>query len=142
VIRTTREIDGIDWAAAAEVIRLAPLGTRDPARLERAFRNSYVSVFAFDEDTLVGLGRATCDGEFQACIYDVVVLPAYQGQGVGRQVVHELLKCLPVKNIILYAVPGKESFYAKLGFRAMRTAMAQLSPGMSLPEAGYLEAPG
>ncbi len=28
------------------------------------------------------------------------------------------------KKIILYANPGKESFYRKLGFKRMRTAMA------------------
>jgi hypothetical protein len=28
------------------------------------------------------------------------------------------------RKIILYAVPGKEPFYAKLGFKCMTTAMA------------------
>jgi hypothetical protein len=46
---------------------------------------------------------------------------------------------LPVPNIILYAVPGKEAFYSKLGFRKMLTAMAKLEPRLANPQAGYVK---
>lgn len=139
MIKVSTNCSEIDWVAAAEVFRLAPLGTREPSKLKRAFENSFTTVFVFDKDMLIGLGRATCDGEYQAAIYDVVVLPQYQGKGIGKKIMDQIISSLPVENIILYSVPGKEGFYRKYGFRLMMTAMAQLSLRLADPQAGYLE---
>jgi aralkylamine N-acetyltransferase len=139
MIRYENSIEGMDWNLAAEVFRLAPLGTREPEKLARAFRNSYATVTAYDDQKLIGLARAICDGEYQAAIYDVVLLPEYQKKGIGKKMMETLCAQLPVQNTILYAVPGREAFYKKCGFRRMLTAMAILHPGMSNPEAGYLE---
>jgi hypothetical protein len=43
------------------------------------------------------------------------------------------------KKIILYAVPGKEPFYRKLGFRRMLTAMAIFESPAQAAERGYVE---
>ena len=131
----------MDWEEASEVIRRAPLGSakRAPEVLKQAFHNSFAAVLARDGDRLVGMCRALCDGHFGAVVYDVVLLPEYQGRGLGREMLGRLCELLPVENIILYAVPGKEDFYRKCGFKAMRTAMARMKPAMAAPEAGYLE---
>lgn len=42
------------------------------------------------------------------------------------------------KKIILYAVPGKESFYKKLGFKRMSTAMAIFEDQAVAMERGYV----
>ncbi len=133
------DLADVDWTAAADVFKQAPLGRRDPEMLARAFRNSYACVLAYDEQKLVGLARAICDGEYQAVVYDVVLLPEYQNRGMGKRIMDELLKQIPASNIILYAVPGREGFYAKCGFKMMRTAMAILDPRMSNPDHGYVE---
>ena len=137
----TDAVQHIDWDQAVHVFERAPLGAkrRDAAKLKRAFEASYAGLYVFDSDRLIGLARALCDGEYQAAIYDVVLLPEYQGQGLGREMIERLCKQLPVENIILYAVPGLESFYAACGFRKMRTAMARLNPNMSPSGSGYLE---
>jgi len=131
----------VDWNEAAIVFERAPLGKnkRNPEKLRRAFEASDAVVFVFDSPKLVGLGRALSDGEYQAAVYDVVLLPEYQGKGMGKEIMRRLCEQLPVDNIILYAVPGREGFYEKCGFRRMRTAMAVLNPFMSDPESGYLE---
>lgn len=131
----------INWIEAAEVVRKAPLGKRDPEKMRRAFMSSYTAVFAWDKKTLVGMGRAVCDGEYQAAIYDIVILPEYQRRGIGKRLIAEICSRLPVSNIILFAVPGKEAFYAKLGFRLMQTAMAKLEPRLADSTAGYLKVP-
>ena len=52
----------------------------------------------------------------------------------------ELHRRLPVKTIILYAVPGKESFYGKLGYCKMLTAMARRNEDIDdFRSAGYIE---
>jgi ribosomal protein S18 acetylase RimI-like enzyme len=61
------------------------------------------------------------------CSYlcDVAVHPSYQGRGIGKDVVSVLVNfSKDHKKIILYAAPGKEPFYRKLGFKRMTTAMA------------------
>ncbi len=137
----TNKSCAVDWDEAATIFQLAPLGKRrrDPDQLKRAFESSYAVVYAFHSGRLMGLGRALCDGEYQAAIYDIVLLPDYQNQGIGRGIVDRLRDQLPVENIILYSVPGREGFHEKCGFRRMRTAMAILNPVMSNPESGYFD---
>jgi GNAT superfamily N-acetyltransferase len=141
MIEYSNKKEFIDWEEAAIVFERAPLGSRrrDPQQLRRAFASSYAVIFAFDADRLVGLGRALCDGEYQAAIYDMVLLPEYQGKGIGKEMLNRLCAKLPVENIILYAVPGREGFYKKCGFKKMITAMAKLNQFMSSPTSGYLE---
>jgi hypothetical protein len=42
-------------------------------------------------------------------------------------------------NVILYAAPGKEGFYRKLGFRKMKTGMALFRKGASAAEQGFTD---
>lgn len=139
MIHYETKISGIDWNQAAEIFKRAPLGERESKKLARAFQNSYARIFVYDNDKLIGLSRAICDGEYQAGIYDVVLLPEYQGKGIGKELIQQLRNQLPVPNIILYAVPGREEFYRKCGFTKMLTAMAVLEPRLSNSVAGYLE---
>jgi aralkylamine N-acetyltransferase len=123
-ISLSTNIDGISWEELARVFELAPLGKkRDPEILEVAFRNSLLRVFAFDGRVLVGAGRALSDGVWRAAIYDVVVLPEYQGKGIGSKIIQHLVQSAKVDVVMLYSVPGKEKFYEKFGFRKMKTAM-------------------
>ena len=45
------------------------------------------------------------------------------------------------RKIILYAVPGREPFYRKFGFRRMRTAMAIFEDQALAFERGYIDEP-
>lgn len=130
MISYSSEMDGIDWLEAAGVFEKAPLGKRDPDQLKSAFAASYATIAAHDDDKLIGLARALCDGQYQAAIYDIVLLPEYQGHGVGKEIMRRLHGMLPVKNVILYAAPGREGFYTKCGYKKMLTAMAMLNPLM------------
>lgn len=118
-------IDSVSWEELARVFELAPLGKkRDPEKLEVAFRNSLLRVFAFHGTELVGAGRALSDGVWRAAIYDVAVLPEYQGRGVGSKIIRHLIQAANVDVVMLYSVPGKEKYYERFGFKKMKTAMA------------------
>lgn len=118
-------LGGLDWNALSALYRAAPLGEKSPSDLERVFSNSMFKLFVYDSDRLVGVGRALADGVDCSYLCDVAVLPAYQGKGLGKEIVARLLTLSAGhKKIILYAVPGKESFYRGLGFKRMTTAMA------------------
>ena len=134
------DIESISWKEVACLFELAPLGKRrGPEILEVAFRNSQLRVFAFHGATLVGAGRALSDGVWRAAIYDVAVLPEYQGKGVGSKIIRHLINAAKVDVIMLYAVPGKSKYYERFGFRKMATAMAIMPNEEEARKRGLLE---
>jgi len=115
--------DHVDWEEAVTVVERAPLGKRSPEMFRKACENSCLLCTAYSEGQLVGLGRAISDTVWQSAIYDLVVLPEYQGQGIGARIMQSLLERLPSGPVLMYVVPGKENFYRKLGFEPLRTAL-------------------
>jgi predicted N-acetyltransferase YhbS len=137
-IRLQFDMTGVDWAEAAEVLRRAPLVARAPGKLRRACENSYVVCFAFDGETLVGMARAISDGEYVAGLFDLVVLPEYQGKGVGTAILEAVHERLPVNLILLYSVAGKEPFYQKFGYHRLLTGMIRSVNPERLRAEGYI----
>lgn len=132
-------LDGIDWDELSALYRAAPLGNKSPEWLRTAFTNSMFRCFGYDQGVLIAAGRALADGVDCSYLCDIAVLPAYQGQGLGQQVIGRLVDASRHhRKIILYAVPGKEAFYAKLGFRRMNTAMAIFEDAETAIARGYL----
>jgi citrate lyase synthetase len=121
----THSIDNVDWDELSALYCAAPLGNKNPSDLKTAFTNSIFRCLVYDDGKLVGVGRALADGIDCSYVCDVAVLPSHQGAGLGKDIVAKLISLSSGhKKIILYAVPGKESFYRKLGFKRMSTAMA------------------
>jgi ribosomal protein S18 acetylase RimI-like enzyme len=79
------------------------------------------------------------DGRDCSYICDIAVHPAQQGRGLGKQIVARLVRLSAShRKIILYAVPGKETFYEGFGFRRMATAMAIFDDPAKACARGYL----
>jgi predicted N-acetyltransferase YhbS len=138
-ISVSSDLSRVDWRRLAEIFRRAPLADREPGRLRKVFEQSTVCIFAWDGRELVGAGRAISDRISYAAIFDVVVAPEYQRRGVGTEIVEQLIRAAEAPNVILHSVPGKEAFYARLGFRKMKTAMARFSLPDVQVRAGYIE---
>jgi len=137
--RIQRNVEHIDWQIVCKVLQEAGLAVHPVELTRKAFENSYCKVFVFDNDLLIGVGRAISDGAYQAAIYDIAVLPTYQGKKVGKLIVDEIHKDLQKINIILYASPGKEPFYRKLGYFRMLTGMANFNNASIMREKGFIE---
>jgi ribosomal protein S18 acetylase RimI-like enzyme len=130
----------IDWQELSNLYRIAPLGEKKPSDLEISFSNSRFMCFVFDAGTLVGAGRALADGIDCSYICDVAVHPSYQGSGIGKGIVSRLVELSKGhRKIILYAAPGKEAFYRKLGFNRMLTAMAIFQNQARAQEQGLVD---
>lgn len=132
-------LDGVDWNELSAMY-LAAMGTKRPEDLRRTFGNSMFRCFVRDAGKLVGAGRALADGVDCSYVCDVAVLPSHQGTGIGKEIVQRLVDASRGhRKIILYAVPGKESFYAKFGFRRMKTAMGIWGDVEDGVRRGYIE---
>jgi aralkylamine N-acetyltransferase len=132
--------ENIDWKALCEVFRLALLGIREPEKPKIAAENSYTVCTAFIDGRIIGFGRALSDGQYQSALYDVVVLPEFQQQGVSRTIINALLEKLPNNStVLIFVAPGKQDFYRKFGFGNLKTGMGLFpNPEMSRAK-GYLE---
>ncbi len=115
----------VNWVQLSELYRIAPLGEKPAENLKTVFSNSRYKCFIYADTTLIGVGRALADGLDCSYICDIAVHPEHQGIGLGKAIVKKLVALSEGhKKIILYANPGKEEFYSKLGFKKMKTAMA------------------
>lgn len=131
--------DAVDWEELSALYRAAPLGDKKPQNLRTAFSNSMFKCFVYEGERLVGVGRALADGVDCSYICDIAVLPSHQGTGLGKRIVGYLVEqSRGHRKIILYAVPGKESFYRKFGFLRMKTAMAIFENQQQALARGYL----
>ena len=131
-------LKNISWEALSELYKVT-LGNKNPTDLETAFTNSMFRCFIFDQGKLIGVGRALADGIDCSYICDVAVHPEFQGLGVGKKIISKLVELSAGhKKIILYACPGKEPFYKKLGFKRMSTAMAIFENQSQAVESGLV----
>jgi ribosomal protein S18 acetylase RimI-like enzyme len=135
----TDALDTVDWNELSELYRKAPLGNKSPQRLETVFTNSMFRRFGYEDGVLVAAGRALADGLDCSYICDVAILPSHQGRGLGDALIVQLVELSRGHaKIILYSVPGREGFYARYGFRRMKTAMAVFQDQDKATAQGYL----
>jgi GNAT superfamily N-acetyltransferase len=79
-------------------------------------------VLALQEPTsrrLAAFARALTDGVFKALVFDVIVDPAYRGQGAGRVIMDALMDhpaLANVRHVELYCLPELAPFYRRWGF--------------------------
>ena len=99
--------------------------------LQLAIDNSWHWVSAFDNGSLIGVSRLISDGGLYAFVCDMIVLPAYQNQGIGTSML-KILKDQCTKNNIqrvwLFSAPERATFYEKNGFEVR----PKNAPGMQM----------
>jgi ribosomal protein S18 acetylase RimI-like enzyme len=103
---------------AAELSR--PLD--DSGRIQRMYDAANLVLTAWAGDRLIGILRAWSDGGFLAYIADLAVDPAYQGRGIGRELLCRATSSDPDLIYLLHAAPTAMEFYRHTGWRAMQNA--------------------
>ena len=96
---------------------------KKPALLQKSLRNSHSLVTAWDGKKLVGLGNAISDGYLVVYYSHLLVLPRYQGRGIGSEILRRLkARYAGFHQHIIVADGRALAFYRKCGFeRAGKT---------------------
>jgi ribosomal protein S18 acetylase RimI-like enzyme len=103
--------------------------------IEKALPNTLYGVCAYRDGELVGMARILGDGGMVYYIQDVIVLPDYQRQGIGTQMMDAIMAYIQAhasQNTIvgLMSAKGKEAFYERYGFTNRPTDL--LGSGMTI----------
>ncbi len=93
----------------------------DEEAVQRGLAQSLYSVCVLRDGETVGHGRVVGDGGVYFYIQDVMLLPEYQGQGLGSRIMAAIMAYLDrhAKHnsfVGLMAAEGVASFYHKYGF--------------------------
>ncbi|RAS73619.1 GNAT family N-acetyltransferase [Priestia endophytica] len=132
-ISIANTIENVDWSRMKEIYHSVGWRKHDEEKIKKVFNLSDVITIAYDENKIVGFGRALSDGIFNAAIYDVVIEDLYQNKGIGQQIIGDLLAQLKdISCVHLVATTGNEEFYHKVGFSKTKTGMARyLNPALT-----------
>jgi ribosomal protein S18 acetylase RimI-like enzyme len=92
-------------------------------QIEKAIEKGLYNIIAKDEGRIIGMGRLVGDGIMYWYMQDVIILPQYQGKGIGKQMVERMLQYIQQNSMSgttatvgLMAAQGKEPFYEKWDF--------------------------
>lgn len=124
-VELKKNCEGVDFKSVRDILKSVGMGHYAPEMHRQAFEASYTKVFVYYSGRLIGFGRAICDGAYQAAVYDCAVVEAFQGKGIGKMIMDEIIGQISDCNTILYASPGKEGFYEKHGFRRLTSGMGR-----------------
>ena len=120
IFTTERDIDLYELEELCDAVGWA----RRPLRkVKKAIECSFLVVCIWEvlpnRRILIGFARATSDHAFNATIWDVVIHPRFQNQGLGKAlmkyIIHKL-RSQDISNITLFADPQVVDFYQRLGF--------------------------
>ena len=98
--------------------------THQPQMLEQSLAHSLAIYVARDGEEIVGLVRLVGDGFSSVFVQDLIVLPSYQRQGIGSDLMKEALGDFKDAYQVQLATEKTEKtlgFYRSLGFETLST---------------------
>lgn len=97
-------------------------GRREDKKINQHRLMSVYSICAYDDENICGMARVVGDGSYYT-VYDVVVKKEYQGNGIGKELMKNIIQWYEtIKDDDTYLYLGasykKEKFYEKFGFKS------------------------
>lgn len=88
-----------------------------PDLLLKGLINSHSLITAWDGDVLVGIGNAISDGHLVVYYPHLLVLPSYQGKGIGHMIMDKMQEIYKDYHMQMLTADGQAiDFYKKVGF--------------------------
>jgi len=96
-------------------------GRPDEQMTARGLANALFTVCLLHNDKVIGCGRVIGDGGLYFYLQDIIVLPAFEGKGLGKRLMKAILAYLeeharPGAFVGLMAAKDVSSFYTQFGF--------------------------
>ena len=98
-----------------------------------ALNNAFHITTVRDNGRAIGMIRVLSDGSYANFITDVMVIPEYEHQGIGKEMMRRTVDYMrgtlqPGETIVLYLMSaiGKEEFYKQFGDRLPAEITKQL----------------
>ncbi|UGV41730.1 GNAT family N-acetyltransferase [Methanococcoides orientis] len=103
----------------------------DPKAADVGLNNSLFCVCAVSDNKVIGCGRVIGDMGIYYYVQDIIVLPKFQGKGLGKNIMDIIIDYLeehasPGSFVGLMAAKGLSGFYERYGF----TKRPSDGPGM------------
>ena len=97
-------------------------GSETPEIIQKGYSvpwiNSTLVVSAWDGGSLIGAVRVLSDTMFRSVIYDLLVLPEYQGKGIGSELIRRCIEHFPNSEWLVQTTKEISGYYEKKGFTA------------------------
>ena len=88
-----------------------------PVKLVAAMKNSGTVFTAWDDNELIGLINALDDSSMTAYVHYLLINPAYQGKGIGKELVRLITeRYKDYLRIVIIAYDEERGFYEHCGF--------------------------
>lgn len=102
----------------------------DPQQLGIAMKQSWYSLYVYQDKELIGTGRVVSDGMINAYLCGVGVHPDYRHRGIGTEIIRRLVKKCQDSNLYIQFFCEEEllPFYEAFGF-------VPFAVGMKAPKA-------
>ena len=98
----------------------------DPLKFRKMLKNTSRTIVAVDGSRIVGFARALCDEVSNGYISMVAVASDQRGQGIGRELVQQLIKNDVGITWVLRSAPASTKFWEKVGFKSSEVAMERV----------------
>jgi len=129
---TYRTGNDIDLDEMIELYVDSTLGERRPVgereRMGRMLEEANLVITAWDGTLMVGISRSVTDWVYCTYLSDLAVRSAYQGRGIGKQMIRLTRQAAPASSVILLAAPKAVDYYPKIGMKPHDSAWLLL-PG-------------
>lgn len=90
---------------------------------QQGLLNSAYVIGCYENDKIIGSARIIWDKGYISYLADVMVMPEYQGMGIGCKMVEMAIAFMKSQiksgwkiKMVLVSAKGKEGFYRKFGF--------------------------
>lgn len=99
----------------------------DASQLNQAMKQSWLVIYAYDGDTLVGTGRIVSDGVINAYLCGLGVSITYRNKGIGTEISRQLVDACKKNNLHIQFFCEKHlvPYYEKQGFVEFAVGMKE-----------------
>ncbi|WP_166565924.1 GNAT family N-acetyltransferase [Emticicia sp. CRIBPO] len=102
----------IDCLKSSTLAERRPM--EDTERLALMVRNADIMITARYDGQVVGVARSVTDYAFTCYLSDLAVDQAFQGKGIGKELMRQTANAVPGVKVHLMSAPAAIEFYEKL----------------------------